>query len=86
MMARQVLNPSEEIAKLVDGWCERRALRPLRYLLPHWPHNGMTDGLYELKTALENVRAFGRDELLADEAQLLDGIISAVDRALTRRR
>jgi hypothetical protein len=81
-----VKDPNEEIARLVDSWCQRRALRPLRYLLPHWPHNGMTDGVYELKTALEDVRAFGRDELLPEEARLLDRLIAHIDDALTHRK
>ena len=78
--------PDKEISNLVDAWCQRRALRPLRYLLPHWPHNGMTDGIYELKTALENARAFGRDEILPEEARMLDNVISQIDHALTNRK
>ena len=26
----------EELAALIDRWCERRALGPLRFLLPHY--------------------------------------------------
>jgi hypothetical protein len=81
-----VNEPETEISNLVDAWCQRRALRPLRYLLPHWPHNGMTDGVHELKTALENVRAFGRPDLLPEEARMLDTLISQIDHALTNRK
>ena len=76
---------NEELPKLIDAWCERRALGPLRQVLPHWPHNGLTDGFYELKTALENARAFGRDELLAPEQQILSQLISVLDHALSNR-
>lgn len=48
---------------LIDGWCERRALKPLRYVLPHWPTNGLTDGVQEAWTAFRHVRAMCRDEL-----------------------
>ena len=77
---------NKEVSDLINAWCQRRALRPLRYLLPHWPHNGLTDGLVELKIALENVRAFGRDELLSDEERVVSRLIAELDHALTSRR
>ena len=77
---------NQEMPRLIDAWCERRCLKSLRHVLPHWPHNGLTDGIAELKVALENVRAFGRDELLPDEEQLLSVLIARLDDALTSRR
>ena len=77
---------NQEVPKLIDAWCERRSLRPLRHVLPHWPHNGLTDGIAELKIALENARAFGRDELLPVEERLLSELISGLDHALSNRR
>jgi hypothetical protein len=44
---------------LVDEWCGRRALPELRFILGGYPMaNLLTDGWHDLKTALENVRAF----------------------------
>jgi len=80
-----VTDPNKEIADLIDAWCQRRALGPLRQVLPHWPHNGLTMESPELKKALENARALGRDELTPAEGRSLDKLISAIDLALTRR-
>ena len=72
------------VPRLIDSWCERRALSCLRHLLPSWPHNGLTDGVADLKVALENVRAFARDELAGDEEIVLSRTIAALDTALRR--
>jgi hypothetical protein len=72
------------VPKLIDSWCERRALSCLRHLLPSWPHNGLTDGVAGLKTALENVRPFARDELTDDEKIIVSRAIQALDTALAR--
>ena len=47
----------DEMAALIDTLCERRALDPLRALLPHYPmYNGLTDEWAELAAALKTVR------------------------------
>ncbi len=47
----------DEMDALIDALCDRRALGPLRVLLPHYPmHNGLTDEWAELAAALKTVR------------------------------
>jgi hypothetical protein len=44
------------IAALVDGWCERRCLRALGWILRAWPTTlAHTDDGGDLRTALRNV-------------------------------
>jgi hypothetical protein len=81
-----LIDLNNEVSDLIDAWCQRRALRPLRYVLPHWPHNGLTDGIAELKIALENVRAFGRGELLSDEERIVSRLIAELDHAVANRK
>lgn len=56
---------------LVDRWCERRALLPLRVLLPVYPlGNALTDGLADLHEALREVENL-REELNPAEQELV---------------
>jgi hypothetical protein len=55
---------NQEIARLIDKWCERRALRELRILLQVWPlPNGFTDEWHALLEQLRHLRAMCRDDL-----------------------
>jgi hypothetical protein len=57
---------------LINGWCERRALRPLRYLLDAYPGVlAHTDQQFELVEALKKVKALCRDDLTPEELQLV---------------
>ena len=57
---------------LVDGWCDRRALGPLRVLLQVYPLvNPLTDGWQDLYDGLRDVRAGFRDELTEEEQEKL---------------
>jgi hypothetical protein len=76
---------NQAVARLVDEWCERRALRALRHILPAWPPNGMTDGYCELVDALEKVRAFAGQQLTSDEELALHEAIWAYQQALQRK-
>jgi hypothetical protein len=47
---------------LIDGWCERRALAPLRYPLPKYPGVvAHTDQKFELLDALKDIKGLCRD-------------------------
>lgn len=82
---------SEEtgIFKIIDGLvdqCERRALNPLRQILPACPlTNNLTDGWHMLYEALRGVRASCRDELSAEEQQQIGEAIVIVQNALWNR-
>jgi hypothetical protein len=57
---------------LTDGWCERRALRPLGYLLRAYP--GVlthTDEQFQLLEALKNLKRLCRDYLTPEELRLV---------------
>jgi hypothetical protein len=71
---------------LVDQWCERRALNPLRRILPAYPlTSNLTDGWHMLYDALRDVRAFCCDELSAAEQKQLAEAIVIVQNALENR-
>ena len=57
---------------LINGWCERRALRPLGYLLRAYP--GVlthTDKQFQLLEALKNLKRLCRDYLTPEELRLV---------------
>ena len=70
---------------LIDRWCERRALRPLRILLPAYQLNGLTDGWVELYDALRDVRSACRDELPEVEMREINQAVMAVQKILYNR-
>jgi len=73
------------IQGLVEAWCDRHCLRALRNILQGYPLvSPLGDGWGELLIALQNVRAFARDELTAGEIKVLEDCIRAVDSALHR--
>lgn len=73
------------IQKLVEAWCDRRCLRALKNILPRYPLvSPLGDGWGELLIALQNVRAFARDELTAEEFKELEDCTRAVDAAVHR--
>jgi hypothetical protein len=72
------------IGKLVDGWCERRALSPLRIVLPSWPPlSGLTDEVHHLWAAMRHVRAVCRYELvLHGELDDVNAVVAEMSRLL----
>jgi hypothetical protein len=73
------------IQKLVEAWCDRHCLGALRRILPGYPLTSpLTDGWGDLLIALQNVRAFARNELTDDEQEVLEECIRAVDSAVHR--
>jgi hypothetical protein len=58
----------KKLAELIDIWCERRALEPLRIVLPHSVLvSGLTDEWAELASALKTVRVRHFASLQPDE-------------------
>jgi hypothetical protein len=69
--------------KLVDGWCERRALRPLSFILRAYPMpSPLSDSWHELRSALRNLRTLREPDVLAPEATLIEDALRAVESAL----
>ena len=62
---------------LIDAWCERRALRPLRFLLRAYPGAlAHTDQFGDLLDALRDVKGLCRNELSQEE---LGHVISSIN-------
>jgi hypothetical protein len=71
---------------LIDSWCGRRDLNPLRIMLPAWPMPmGLTDNWEDLRAALRHLRAMCRDSLPAPEIEQMGRAISLVEQALSKR-
>jgi hypothetical protein len=70
---------------LVDGWCERRALNPLRHILSAYPlSNGLSDEWHKLYDALGDIRTLCREELEPEEKEKLNRAILHVQKVLDR--
>lgn len=65
-------NLSKTLDALISGWCERRALLPLAYLLP--AYRGVCahpDQQFELLEALKNLKRLCLDHLTPEEIRLV---------------
>ena len=68
---------NQKLDWLIDQWCERRALRPLRWLLPVYPGAlAHTDQFGDLLDRLRDVKGLCRSELTAEE---LSHVIAAIN-------
>ena len=75
-----------DLKSLTDVWCERKALRPLSYLLPSYLGlNGLTDGFADLETALSDVLAFAREDITSDEKSEVQRLRRVVQKTLYDR-
>jgi hypothetical protein len=64
--------PFKTLDVLINDWCERRALRPLRYLLPCYRGvSAHADLQFELLEALKKVNDLGRNDLTPEERRLV---------------
>jgi hypothetical protein len=71
---------------LIDGWCERRALRPLQLLLRVYPGTlAHADQKFELLDAMKDVKGLCRGELPDDELRLLIEAINELENSLHGR-
>ena len=76
-----------KIDKLIDGWCERRSLKCLRYVLRSYPlASGLTDEWGAFLESLKDVKGLCGDELTSDDKKLLVELINAVEDAVYRRK
>jgi hypothetical protein len=66
---------------LIDRWCARRALAPLRLLLPVYPLvNGLSDEWHDLRRALQNLRGLAPETLASDERRDVQAALLEVER------
>jgi len=74
---------NDPLARLIDGWCERRELRPLAMLLPAYTGNaGLTDDWARLMEALYDLRA--RGQLSKEDQAEVERLIPIVERMVYR--
>jgi len=58
----------QRIDRLIDGWCERRALKPLRFILRSYPRcSGLTDEWGALLESLKDIKGLCASELSSEE-------------------
>ena len=71
--------------ELINGWCDRRELTPLRLLLNgRAAFKGLTDGYEDLAHALKSIRAQNRDVLTAKESKIIIELQHEIAGALDR--
>jgi hypothetical protein len=62
---------------LIEQWCERKSLKPLKYILPIYPGPlAHADQLGDLLEALRDVKGLCRDDLNPEE---LNRVISSIN-------
>ena len=68
---------NEKLDWLIEQWCERRALRPLKFILQAYPGPLVhTDQIGDLLEKLRDVKGLCRSELTSDE---LGHVIQAIN-------
>ena len=73
----------QALGNLINGWCDKRSLRPLsRILGPYLSFNGLTDGWAELAAGLKAVRAQDYEAITAEDAVVINELIRATDKAI----
>jgi len=71
------MNLNEKLDWLVEQWCERRALRPLKFILQAYPGPlTHTDQIGDLLDRLRDIKGLCRNELTTDE---LNRVIEAIN-------
>jgi len=82
MTQEQVL---QKIKYLIEHWCDRRALRPLRYILNAYPlSSGLTDEWGQLLDALKSIKTQSRTDLRNEELEKVSELIISVNNIVYR--
>jgi hypothetical protein len=81
------MTPSPELFatldRLVDGWCERRALRPLSIILRAYPMvSPLSDSWHDLRSVLRDLRCLEEPQSSRSEAAEVEAALRAVDATL----
>lgn len=76
-MDKSLMNLIEKLDWLIEKWCQRRALRPLKYILQVYPAPLIhTDQMGDLLDKLRDIKGLCRNDLTSDE---LNYVIEAVN-------
>jgi len=76
----------QELAALIDRWCERRALGPLRFLLPHYPRATiLSDDWADLASCFKAIRVQASGELEAEELERVIALQHFAEAVVDRR-
>jgi len=77
------MNITQTLDRLIDGWCERRAIRPLQCLLRAYPSPlAHGDQKHELLEALRDVKGLCRPDLTEAELRILICLINTLGDSL----
>ena len=79
------MNLTKKLDWLIEQWCGRRELGPLRYLLPVYPGTLLhTDQFGQLLEALRDIKGLCREKLTPDELTHVISIINEIEDALKK--
>ncbi|WP_207005673.1 hypothetical protein [Trinickia mobilis] len=72
--------------RLFDGWCERRSVIPLAYLMHAWPilTTSRLAGI-RLQSALQDLQQFHSSSLTQDDHRIIEQVLAINADALKRR-
>ena len=77
---------TQTLDTLIDRWCERRAIKPLKLLLRAYPGPlAHTDQKFEVLEAMRDVKGLCRQNLTDDELQMLIEALNALGDSLGAR-
>jgi len=69
--------------RLADSLCERRAFRPLRFLLQGYPlHSPLSDGWFDLLNALKDIKGLCHNDTTTEEQAWLREAIQLLQNRL----
>jgi hypothetical protein len=73
------------VRRLIDAWCDRRALRPLSLVLgPYLAFDGLTDSWGNILTALKTISARYQKDISEAELDSVRDLIRAAGAAVYR--
>jgi hypothetical protein len=80
------MNFKEKLNWLIEQWCERRELCPLKYLLPVYPSPLIhTDDFGRLLDRLRDIKGFCRNKLTSEELNHVIALINDTEDILKNK-